>query len=293
MNKRVKVFTVMLSLAVLVSLSLACTCAGLPDLGGLVPGEGAGPAAETPVSEQRCGDGVCDALENSDTCPQDCAPPAGETPAAEPPGQEWPFELDEGALDNLDSYAYSLHFEGLSTSGGTAEQSGLDIRGQRQNRPTRIEQVSFSSTDGDTSSTELIYIEEQNKLWTRDEGGEWEELPNMDPEMVGTMFQAFSLGFWWNTLFTADPQDTQFVGQEMVNGVQANHYRTAEAAGWGFAVGCTFASVHDDIWVAVDGAFPVKRQFDAEGECAGERGEVHFQMEVSNVNQPVSVSPPM
>jgi hypothetical protein len=289
MGEKVKLLTVILSVAVLVSLTMAC---GLGGAVGPVTEEET-PAGETAVAEERCGDGVCSGPENSDTCPQDCVAPTAETPAAATPAQEWPFELDEGALDNLSSYAYSLHFEGLSGASGTLEQSSLDISGRRQNVPTRAEQLSFSSKDGESQTTEFIYIQDQNKLWTRDQGGEWQEIPGMDADMISGMFQAFSLGFWWNTLFTGNPEDVQFVGQETVNGVQTNHYQTADVTNWGFAVGCTYASVQDDIWVAVDGAFPVKRKFDAAGECSGERGEVHFLMEVSDVNQPLNIAPPM
>jgi len=114
----------------------------------------------------------------------------------------------------------------------------------------------------------------------------------MDESML-QIFEAFSMFYWWDTLFIGDPEDAQYLGQETMNGVQAHHYRTAETAGWGFAVGCTWGSVQDDLWVAVDGSFPVKRQFDAVGECEGESGEVHFRMDITNVNQPVNISPPI
>jgi len=123
-------------------------------------------------------------------------------------------------------------------------------------------------------------------------GGQWEEIPVMDPGMLD-MFDAFSMGFWWNTLFTGAAESARLVGQEMVNGVQSNHYQMTETASWAFAVGCSWTSAQDDAWVAVDGAFPVKRQSDASGQCADESGEVHFLMEISNVNQPVNISPPM
>ena len=293
MSRRARLLTVLLSLALLVSLTMAC----IPGLGGGTTGEETPapppPAGETPVSEQRCGDGVCDGPENAQTCPQDCAPPEGETPAPPPPGgEEWPFEIDMEALSNLDSYAYSFHFEGLSTTTGAVEHTTLDIQGQRQNRPTRAEQLSFSSTDGQASTMEFIYIEEQNKIWTREGEGQWEEIPVMDPAMLD-MFDAFSMGFWWNTLFTGAAESARLVGQEMVNGVQSNHYQMTETASWAFAVGCSWTSAQDDAWVAVDGAFPVKRQSDASGQCADESGEVHFLMEISNVNQPVNISPPM
>lgn len=129
-------------------------------------------------------------------------------------------------------------------------------------------------------------------MWSREGGGAWQEVPLMDAGML-QMFDVFSMGFWWNNLFAGDPATARLVGQETVNGVLTDHYTISETAAWQFAIGCTFASVQDDTWVAVDGNFPVKRQFDAAGECQGESGEVHFRMDVSNINQPVSISPPM
>jgi hypothetical protein len=292
MDKRTKSLTLLLSLALLVSLTMACI-PGLPGLGGGTTEEETPvpppPAVETPVSEGRCGDGVCDGPENPQNCPEDCEPLAPPPPG----GEEAPFDVDVEALNNLDSYAYVFRFEGLSTSTGAVEHVTLDIEGRRQNRPTRAEQLSFSSTDdGQPTTLEFIYIEEQSKIWTREDGGQWEEIPVMDSAMLG-MFDAFSLGFWWNALFTGSVESARLVGQEMVNGVQTNHYQTTETAAWAFAVDCNWGSVQDDAWVAVDGNFPVKRQFDAAGECEGESGEVHFLMEISNINQPVNISPPM
>jgi hypothetical protein len=249
---------------------------GLPDLGGLLTEE------ETPTPPPP--------TEEAPAPP----PPAEETPlpAPSPGGQEWPFEMDVEALDSLDSYAHTMHFEGLSTAAGDVEHTSLDIQGQRQTSPTQVEQLSFFSvSDGESTSTEFIYIEEENKMWIREEAGEWEELPIMDPAML-TVFDAFSMFSWWDMLFTGDPQDVVYVGQEMLNGVQTNHYRAEETANWAFATGCTWASAQDDIWVAVDGGYPVVREFDASGECEGESGEVSFFMEISQINEPVSISPP-
>jgi hypothetical protein len=161
MDKRTKLLTVLLSLVLLASLTMACI-PGLPGLGGGATEEETPvpppPAAETPVSE-----------------PTPPPPPSG--------GEELPFEMDVEALNNLDSYAYAFHFEGLTTTMGAAEHTTLNIEGRRQNRPTRAEQLSFSSTDdGQLTTLEFIYIEEQNKIWTREDGGQWEEIPVMDPE---------------------------------------------------------------------------------------------------------------
>jgi len=176
MDKRTKLLTVMLSLTLLVSLTMACI-PGLPDLGGLVTGEETPapppPAEETPPSEGQCGDGVCDGPENPQNCPQDCPPPEGETPEA-PPQPDLPFEMNVEALEGLDSYAYVFHLDGLGTTAGATEDVTLDIEGQKQSRPTRVEQLSFSSvTDGDATGVGVIYIEEQNKMWMQEDGGEW------------------------------------------------------------------------------------------------------------------------
>jgi hypothetical protein len=289
MDKRRRLLTVMLSMTVLVSLTLACSLPGVPSVSDVVPGGEETPAApppvETPVSEQQCGDGVCDGPENAETCPQDCETPGGEVPVG-------PFEANMEALNNLSSYAYAFHFEGLSTTTGTVERTTLDIQGQRQNQPTRAEQLSFSSSDGESSTVEFIYIEDQGKMWTREGGDAWQEIPMVDQSMV-SIFDSFSMGFWWSSLFGTTGQDAQNLGQEMVNGVLTTHYRAVEGSSYLFGVGCTWGSSSDDAWVAVDGNFPVKRQLDAGGECQGEGGEVHFFMEITNINQPVNISPPM
>jgi hypothetical protein len=277
MDKRRRVLTVMLSLTVLVSLTLACSLPGVPGVSDVVPGGEETPAGPPPVETP-------------------VALPEGETPVAPPPMETGvpvgPYEANMEALNSLSSYGYAFHFEGLSTTTGAVERTTLDIQGQRQNQPTRAEQLSFSSSDGESSTVEFVYIEDQSKMWTREGGDAWQEVPMVDQSMV-SIFDAFSMGFWWSSLFGTTSQDAQNLGQEMVNGVLTTHYRAVEGSSYLFGVGCTWGSSSDDAWVAVDGNFPVKRQLDAGGECQGEGGEVHFFMEITNINQPVSISPPM
>jgi hypothetical protein len=266
-DNRTRVLTAILSMAILVSLTLACG-PGLPGGGTTEEETQAPPPGET-------------------------AAPA-ESPVPPPTPEQLPFELDVGALEDLSSYAYTLHIDGLSTMEGQAQEVLLDMEGQRQMQPTRAEQLAFSSvTDGDSTSMEIIYLEEEGKLWMREGGDPWQELPVVDDSMLD-MFDMFSMLYWWDTFFTGDPEDAQYLGQEMTNGVQSHHYRSMEGTAWGaFTGACTFASAQDDIWVAVDGNFPVKREADASVTCQGESGEVHFLMEIRNVNQPVDISAPM
>jgi len=274
MNNRKRVLTAVLGLTLMVSLTLACTLPGLPGLGGPVTEE------ETPAPPPPA--------EGTPAPP----PPAEVTP--EPPPGEMPFELDVEALENLSSYAYSLHIDGLSGMAGAAEEVVLDIEGQRQSQPTKAEQLSFSSvTDGDATSMEIVYIEDLGKMWIREAGDAWQEVPVVDESML-SIFDAFSMSYWWGILFVGDPEDVQYVGQEMMNGVQSHHYRSAEGSLWGaFATGCAFASVQDDSWVAVDGNFPVKRELHASVDCQDQSGEINFSMEVRDINQPLNITAPM
>jgi hypothetical protein len=296
MDTRARVLTVAMSLILLVSLTLACSLPGLPSASEVIPSEeetpeiSAPPAEEPPAGEAVCGDAVCEGSETQETCPQDCGEPEVETP----PEQEWPFDVNVDALNNLSSYAYTFHMEGLSTMTGSAEQWLLDIQGQRQTLPTKAQQLKFHSTSDDTvTEMELIYIEEQGQMWMREGGGEWQQLPAADDSML-SVFDSFSMSYWWDALFVGSTEDTQYVGEETVNGIACRHYRSAEAASWGaFAVGCSVASAEDDIWVAVDGSYPVKRQLGAQADCQGESGSFNFSMEISNVNQPVNITPPM
>lgn len=296
MDTRARVLTIAMSLTLLVSLTMACSLPGLPGVSDVVPSEEETPEASAPPAEEPsggeavCGDGVCEGAENQETCPQDCGEPEVETP----PEQEWPFALDMDALNGLDSYAYTLHIDGLSTMSGGAEEMVLDTEGRHQALPTKAEHLKFSSTsDGTVTAMEMIYIEEQTKMWMREGDEAWQEVPVMDESML-QVFDAFSMSYWWDAFFVGDPENVQYVGQEAVNGVTCHHYRSAESASWGaFATGCSIASVQDDVWVAVDGSYPVKRQMSAQTECQGESGAFNFSMDISDVNQPLGITPPM
>jgi hypothetical protein len=295
MDRRARLLTLILSATLLVSLTMACI-PGLPGGGPSAEDTPVSPppSGETPISGPSCGDGVCDAAENADTCPQDCQAPEGETPAPPPPEEQLPFDLNVDALEGLSSYGYALHMDGLSTMGGATENVVLDIEGQRQSAPTKAEELKFSSTsDGEVTSMQVVYIEDLNKMWMREGDEAWQELPVMDASML-QVFDAFSMLTWWDTLFAGDPGDAQYVGPEVVNGVPCNHYRASEAAGLGaFTAGCTFASYSDEVWVAVDGSFPVKRQLSSQADCQGQSGGFNFSMELRNVNQPLDIKPPM
>jgi len=218
-------------------------------------------------------------------------PPTEETPTPPPvetPEEELPFALEESALNDLDSYAYHFRMEFSGVTAGELEAGTLEGDGKVQNQPTKALDIIWKSTNGGKTYMEWIYIEEQGKMWIlSEEGGEWMESPMADPSMV----ESFTLLGFWGALFFEEPRDARFVGLDVVNGIPVRHYQATAFAG--ISAECTFGTAEQHWWVAVTGNYPVKGTVDASGTCEGESGEFHFLQELSNVNQPVDISPPM
>lgn len=216
-------------------------------------------------------------------------PPAEETPeAVETPEEEIPFALEESALNDLDSYAYHFRMEFSGVTAGELQAGAIEGEGKVQNRPSRASHIIWTVTNDEDVYMEWIFIEDEGKMWMRyEEGGEWQELPATDP----SMFESLTLLGFWGALFFEEPGGANFVGLDVVNGIPVRHYRATEFGG--VSPECTFVTAEQHWWVAVTGNFPVKGTIDASGTCEGESGEFHFLEEISNVNQPVDISPPM
>lgn len=217
-------------------------------------------------------------------------PEAVETPeAAETPEEEEePFSATTEALDQLDSFSGYVHWQGWVAPVGEVQEADFEIRGQRQNRPTRAEHWTWTDHKEGTS-LEWIAIEAENNMWTREEGGEWQEIGMYSPDMM-EMFSIFSYDFWASLFFEGLPEEATFVGQETVNGILCRHYRSVDASGWGFTI---VGSAELNVWIAVEGEYPVKSTADVSGTYEGESFDWHLITEISNVNQPVDISPPM
>jgi len=224
--------------------------------------------------------------------PAEETPEAAETPEAEetPEEEEEPFSATTEALSQLDSFSGYVHWQGWGGGfGEEAQEADFEIRGQRQNKPTRAEHWTFTDREGGTS-LEWIAIEAENNMWTREEGGEWQEFGMYSSEML-EMFSVFSYDFWAGLFFEGLPEEATFVGQETVNGIPCRHYRTMDTSGWGW-VGFT-GSAEFNVWIAVEGEYPVKSTGEASGTYEGESFDWHLISELSNVNQPVDISPPV
>lgn len=219
-------------------------------------------------------------------------PEAVETPEAEETpegGEEEAFSATSEALNQLDSFSGYVHWTGWGgMMGEEGQEADFEIEGERQNKPTRAEHWTWTDYEGGTV-TEWIAIEAENNMWTREGGGEWQEMGMYSDEMLG-MFSIFSYDFWASLFFEGLPEEATFVGQETVNGIPSRHYRSTETSGWGFTV---VGTTEFNVWIAVEGEYPVKSTADVSGTYEGATFDWHFISEISNVNQPVDISPPM
>jgi len=85
-----------LLISILVIFSMACSLGGF-----LSSGETSTQATEAPVSENRCGDGVCDGPENTENCPQDCLQGEEAAPQGTPVDELVPAPWFETEVDCL------------------------------------------------------------------------------------------------------------------------------------------------------------------------------------------------
>ncbi|MFQ5886468.1 MAG: hypothetical protein ACE5II_04450, partial [Anaerolineae bacterium] len=169
-------------------------------------------------------------------------PPAEETPeaaespeAVETPEEEPPFALEESALNDLDSYAYHFRMEFSGITEGEFQAGSWEGNGKIQNKPTRAMHIVWKMANEEEGYMEWLYIEDEGKMWTRDEeGGEWTEFPMADPSMI----ESFTLLGFWGALSFAEPEDASFAGLDVVNGIPTRHYRAAAFSG--ISPECTF-----------------------------------------------------
>jgi len=260
-------------LCLLIAVSLAC-----------------GPSAPSPPP---AGETPAPATPTTAPPPAEETPEAAETPEAvetpepvETPEEEEPFSATTEALNQLDSFSGYVHWQGWGGGfGEEAQEADFEIRGQRQNKPTRAEHWSWTDRKGGTTS-EWMAIEAENNMWTRGEGEEWQEMEMYMPDA----FSIISYDFWASLFFEGLPEEATFVGLETVNGIPCRHYRSVDTSGWGFTV---VGTAELNVWVAVEGEYPVKSTADISGTYEGETFDWHLITELTNVNQPVHISPPM
>lgn len=220
------------------------------------------------------------------------APPQPTTPPSEtPPSEEAPATADLfagscDALAGLESYRYSVLVMNEEEVAGT---QSFSLEGRVQGGDNHH----LVWTALETQETfEVIRI--GDKAWVKDaEEGEWEEIPQLVADGLTESIFVFAPLPSWNNLRPMLSATAEYVDQETIAGVASSHY-SCDFTGWiegAFEEGISESS--SDVWIAEDG-FPVKYAFTATGpDAEGNQGSVEWTMELKDVNQPISIEPPM
>jgi len=221
------------------------------------------------------------------------APAKAASPAPTTAASEDTLSLDsrDAALDKLKSYRMRWQAQWKSTAVTDTTTSGWDwteeyvkdppalhwnwnITGGESGVPTAMEAWQIGDTmymilDAKQGAAGCISISSQDQSTQLSKG----------------LFSATSLG---------KVSGAKFVGAETVNGVKSKHYKYDEKT----AFLASFNKVTGDIYVAVDGGYVVKDVMQWKGGGglfggdANATGDGQWSWELSNVDQPLTITPP-
>jgi len=203
-------------------------------------------------------------------------------PALPPEGV---FANAQPALDALTSYRYSTLFAFVAEADGQAEAGSIELTGAVAG-PDRLHLTWHDL--GEDTRFEVIQIGEQ--AWILEEEG-WQEVPVMVAQAMSQAVLVYAPAIAWGGAFGELETNASYVGQETVNGVAAYHYTTTYGQ-WGTYWPGQLESASGDVWLAEAG-YPVKYTFTGTAvDENGERGTVTWQMDVTDVNAPITIEAP-
>jgi len=214
--------------------------------------------------------------------------PQREVPAIEAPLEAPPEGLlsrSTGALAALESYRYTTRVKYEGTDGDEIDAGSIEIIGEYAS-PDR-EHVTW--TDLATGEGfEIIRIGDTAWMY---EDEEWIEVPQMAIESIMQVVFLFAPVYAWEGMAGELETGSNFVGKEVVNGVSTLHY-SSDYAGWEERFEGDLHEASGEIWIAEEG-FPVRSIFTASGiDEDGNQGSVEWRMDLTNVNQSISIEPP-
>lgn len=211
--------------------------------------------------------------------------PVEEATTTETPPEEV-FTGSYEALKSLKSYRYLGLFKFESKETAEITRGSIEIEGEYV-APNKEHAIWTDLSSGEVF--EVIRI--GDKAWIK-QAGQWMEMPAEYAENIMQMVFIFGPLHSWDNLYTGLPGTSNLVGREVVNGIACLHY-SSSYKGWGVLFGGGIAEAKGDIWIAEEG-FPVKYIFEASGtDTEGNQGSIEWSMDLRDVNQPISIEPPI
>ncbi len=209
--------------------------------------------------------------------------PAIETPLEAPP--EGVLSSSTSALTSLESYRYTTRVKYEGTDGDEIDAGSIEITGEYAS-PDREHVIWTDLVTGE--GFEIIRI--GDTAWMH-EDEEWMEVPQLAIESIMQVVFLFAPVYAWEGMAGELETGSNFVGKEVVNGVSTLHY-SSDYAGWEERFEGDPHEASGEIWIAEEG-FPVRSIFTASGtDKDGNPGSVEWRMDLTNVNQPISIEPP-
>ncbi len=194
------------------------------------------------------------------------------------------FEQAEQALDDLGSYRYqaTVFFRGTlydEFNEGEFEVEGEISEGERS-KVAWVDQLA-------NQRFEVIQIADQ--AWVLREGT-WQNVPEAEAEDMMGLVAFYAPTYTWEAMVDDFlEEEATYVGTATVNGVPARHYSSDVSLS---EDGETLDS-EGDVWIAVDGGYPVKYEFDAEiRDASGGRATMRMSTEIRDANAPISIEAP-
>ena len=209
------------------------------------------------------------------------------TPTEAPPATD-AFAGSYEALTGLNSYRYSVLFLFEGEEGGEAISGSVSIEG----RVSGSDAKHLIWTDLETQEHfEVMQI--GDKAWIKDEEDTWQEVPTLVADGLLQAVLVYTPAYSWENFYAKIPGTARYIGKETISGISCSHY-ASDYADWGEGVfGGEIAEANGDVWIAEEG-FPVKYAFTAAGiNAEGDQGSVEWTMELKDVNQPITIEPPM
>ena len=224
--------------------------------------------------------------------------------ASEPAGSEGPadgfdFSKAAEALNQLDSYAFSVEVTARNTQPGPAavKEGTTLVSGSLINAPAKASTLHLVTSDKDgvvTDETEIISLETAAYLRSGGANGSWQAIPAAQAATFTQLLDSFRPEQMFALYFVPIGTDNTTVGDENRNGVETTHYRGGEDVG---AILGSIAGVQgswtSDLWIARDGGFLVASEAGVQASDANGGGSFSIVVNITEVNSAGPVEAPI
>ncbi len=209
------------------------------------------------------------------------------------------FSNAASALNELDSYSFSVEIQSTATQGGqtTIQEGTTTMTGTVVNAPEKASTLHLVTTEVDgtiTDETEIALVGTTAYLRSGGASGSWQEIPAAQAGTFTQLMDAFRPEQMFALYFVPIGTETTFVAQETRNGVASTHYRGGEDVG---AILGSIAGVQgswsSDIWLAQDGGFLVASHAGVQGSDANGGGSFAIVVNITDVNAAGPVTAPI